>query len=257
MEPELEDDAKMRFGPFHWVFLSVLLLAIFWICLRLFRRRRYLFYSIKHDLNRGHRWFSSEFTDKPTYCNSCMQFCVSGSSCETCGICVCLEEKCLKSVCTKHTCKPISTEGNGHTWMRGNLPLASQCLKCLSPCGDIPALVDYRCLWCQSTVHEDCIKERPPEMPCSFGPHRRLIIPPNCVTVQEHGWRGKKQVVIKELRPPNIEGWRPLIVLSNPRSGGKDGEMVQSVLRKLLNPIQVSTDELIFLLPSQHLFLLI
>lgn len=75
---------------------------------------------------------------------------------------------------------------------------------------------------------------------CTLGDHKRIIVPPNCVTLEEkQGWRGKKRVVVKEIMNPDIEGWRPLIVMSNTKSGGKDGEIVMSQLRRLLNPIQV------------------
>lgn len=242
-------------GPFHWIFLSVLLLTVFWVILKLFRRRRALLFVLKHDLTRHHRWLSLDFLDKPTYCNSCMQCCASGSFCEVCGMCICPDEACLRSVSTSTKtacCKPLSTQPGEktmrHAWIRGNLPLASKCFKCLSPCGTVPALSDYRCLWCHSTVHEDCIDEEKGEGiggmeergDCTLGDHKRIIVPPNCVTLEEkQGWRGKKRVVVKEITNPDIEGWRPLIVMSNTKSGGKDGEIVMSQLRRLLNPIQV------------------
>lgn len=230
-------------GPFHWIFISILLLTVFYVCLKVFRRRRSILFVLRHDMTKGHRWLSTEFIDKPTYCNSCMQCCGTGSSCEVCGLCVCTEKQCLQTACSTNTCKPLSTIDQNHTWIKGNLPLASKCFKCLSPCGTVPALVDYRCLWCHSTVHEDCIENEPRkiEQICSLGAHKRLIIPPNCVTVEnQQDWRGKRRVVIKEVTvPTDIEDWRPLIVLSNTRSGGKDGEAVMSVLRRLLNPVQV------------------
>lgn len=243
-ELDTSTPVKRGLGPFHWVFLSVLLFTIFWVCLKLFRRRRALLFVLKHDLIRGHRWLTSEFIDKPTYCNSCMQCCATGSLCEVCGVCVCPEEQCLQSACSDNNCKPLSTlqkEKMTHTWIRGNLPLASKCFKCLSPCGTIPALADYRCLWCHNTVHEDCIEEKQKvDLPCSLGDHKRLIIPPNCITLRhKNDWRGKKKLIIQEVSLPNIDGWRPLIVLANTKSGGKDGEVVMSILRRLLNPIQV------------------
>lgn len=127
-----------------------------------------------------------------------------------------------------------------HSWIRGNLPLSSECFKCLSPCGNVPTLADFQCVWCQKTVHEECVQESDwKETSCTLGPHQRIIIPPNCLTVQEEGWRAKKSLVVKQVNLPNIDGWRPLLVFANPRSGGKDGEEVISMLRRLLNPVQV------------------
>ncbi|XP_003382870.1 PREDICTED: diacylglycerol kinase epsilon-like [Amphimedon queenslandica] len=243
--------SKNMMGPFHWVFLSVLLLTVFWVVLKLFRRRRALLFVLKHDLTRSHRWLASDFLDKPTYCNSCMQCCASGSLCEVCGLCVCPEEACLQSVATSSkTCKPLSTQPGEktmrHAWIRGNLPLASRCFKCLTPCGTVPALADYRCLWCHNTVHEDCIDEEKGEGrrergDCTLGDHKRLIIPPNCVTLEEkQGWRrGRSKVVVKEIAVPNTDGWKPLIVMANSKSGGKDGQAIMIQLKRLLNPIQV------------------
>ena len=128
-----------------------------------------------------------------------------------------------------------------HFWVRGNLPLCSLCFKCLTPCGDLPKLADFRCVWCHKTGHEDCIEEMDSDSnTCCLGPHQNLVIPPNCVTLRLEGWRGRRKLVVKAIKSPSIDHWQPLVVMANPRSGGKDGEAVLSAMRKLLNPIQVS-----------------
>ena len=236
--------SSVKMVSFQWFFISVLLLAVAWVAIKIFRRKKTLVYTLKHDLGHGHRWLTSEFTSKPTYCSACMQFCVSGSCCEMCGMCICPEMQCLKSASASNTCKPLAIKTDSHmshSWIRGNLPLSSECFKCLSPCGNVPTLADFQCVWCQKTVHEECVQESDwKETSCTLGPHQRIIIPPNCLTVQEEGWRAKKSLVVKQVNLPNIDGWRPLLVFANPRSGGKDGEEVISMLRRLLNPVQVS-----------------
>lgn len=46
---------------------------------------------------------------------------------------------------------------------------------------------------------------------------------------------------MKALSPPTHTDiyWHPLIVMINPSSGGKDGQIILSSFRKLLNPVQV------------------
>ena len=49
------------------------------------------------------------------------------------------------------------------------------------------------------------------------------------------------RLVVKEIVPPAISEWRPLVVMANPRSGGNDGPKVLGAFRTLLNPVQVRT----------------
>lgn len=228
----------------EWLIVFVLVLTLLWVFVKVFKRRRQLVYSIKQEIGLGHRWLLCDFSPKPSYCTTCLQFCVSGSMCEICGACVCPSNKCLKSANSTSTCKPLTVTSEGsmsHTWVRGNLPLLSECSKCLNPCGDKPQLADLRCLWCQKTVHEYCVEDDSDfrNDDCTFGPFRPIIIPPTSVTVREEGWRGKKKLVVTAIKPPEVANWRPLVVLANPRSGGKDGEEVMCMLRRLLNPVQV------------------
>ena len=230
--------------------LIFLVAALIWAVFRFLRGRR-----SSHTLKLcGHRWKQCEFSDKPTYCSSCATFCLQGGRmCDTCGACVCPKRGCLRSTSRTLACKSLSFPASSkmtHQWARGNLPLSSKCRQCFAPCGDVPRLADYRCLWCGVTVHEECFADGRKEGEedewrdeCSLGPHCSLIIPPNCVTMGEEGWRGRRRVVVKELRhPPACRKWRPVIVLANPKSGGRDGEVVIGLLRRLLNPVQVGSN---------------
>lgn len=172
--------------------LAIILVLCAWLGLRFLHRRR-----IKHLLQLQdplhHCWQATQFLDKPTYCNSCTQMCLSGSYCLSCGLCICTESCCLKMA---RTCKPSATSlmtGRlQHFWVKGNLPLYSQCFKCFAPCGTLPKLADFRCAWCQQTAHEECMEELESQG-CSLGPHNTCIIPPSCVTLGLEGWgRGKR-----------------------------------------------------------------
>ena len=185
--------------PSSVLLVVILVVVVCWVVLKALRLHRRPFYSLKiRDPLKAHHWYSSQFLDKPTYCNSCLQLCMSGSSCEACGLCICAENSCLKMASTSKTCKPLSMSSSGktpHFWVKGNLPLCSLCFKCLSPCGNLPKLADYRCVWCQQTAHENCVVDMDSSdgISCSLGPFQSLIIPPNCVSLKLEGWRGQRK----------------------------------------------------------------
>ena len=233
-----------NFTSFASAFLwFAVIFGVLWIAVRLFSWRR----SSRTERLKRHYWRQCEFADKPTYCNGCSNYCADGGRrCDACGACVCLQQGCLDSASRTLTCKKKMTTDLKmcHHWIEGNLPLLSKCFVCSSTCGGAPRLADYRCVWCGVTVHEDCFVEMEQEQ-CDLGPHSSLIIPPNCIVMQkEGGWRRRKRMVVKELRRPlKKKSWQPTLVLANPKSGGKDGEMVIGLLRGLLNPVQVSVSE--------------
>ena len=232
--------------PLNALLVCVIFLAFLWIVLKTNRlRRRALSFRIL-DSCRTHRWHYCEYLDKPTYCNSCLQLCLSGSSCGSCGVCVCSLRECLGQANRAQQCKPLTVpprEQTPHFWVKGNLPLSSLCYKCMSPCGNVPKLCDFRCVWCDKTAHDSCISSatcsNEKDDTCSLGPFRSLVLPPNCVQVALEGWRGQRRLVIKKITPPAVNEWKPLVVMANLQSGGKDGEKVLSTFRKLLNPVQV------------------
>ncbi len=125
-----------------------------------------------------------------------------------------------------------------HHWVRGNLPLCSTCDICTEPCGTEPKLSDYQCIWCHRTVHEKLCYCRQ-EHECDFGKNRELVIPPYCITLKSAGWSGQKKVVVKDVIKPPFQDWKPLLVFSNPKSGGNEGTNLLKVFRGLLNPAQV------------------
>ena len=184
--------------------LAVLLVLMLTLALRVLRRRRRKVCLTLRDPLRAHCWQAAEFLDKPTYCNSCTQMCFTGSSCVSCGLCTCVQSDCIKLASNSKICKPLATVTGAlpssqtqHFWVKGNLPLCSLCFKCLTPCGNLPKLADFRCVWCQQTAHEDCVEEMDVEAgACTLGPHHSSIIPPNSVTLKLEGWRGRRRCVL-------------------------------------------------------------
>ena len=127
-----------------------------------------------------------------------------------------------------------------HQWVKGNIPLCSTCDICSEACGTEPRLSDYQCIWCHRTVHEKFCYCRQ-EHECDFGKIRELVIPPYCITLKTAGWRGQRKVVVKDVIKPPFEDWKPLLVFTNPKSGGNEGHNLLKVFRGLLNPAQVCT----------------
>ena len=189
--------------PQNLLVIVVCIAVLAWFSLKMARRTRRKPFTLKiRDPRKAHRWQPAEYTDKPTYCNACMKICLSGSFCEACGICLCTRAQCMKMAGTVQSCKPLSSreknERASHFWVKGNLPLCSFCFKCLNPCGNLPRLADFRCVWCQKTAHEDCVVEieeegEEREQECTMGPHQSMLIPPTSVTLGLEGWRGRRR----------------------------------------------------------------
>uniref|UniRef100_A0A8C2CYA0 Diacylglycerol kinase n=1 Tax=Cyprinus carpio TaxID=7962 RepID=A0A8C2CYA0_CYPCA len=127
-----------------------------------------------------HGWHCTDLFNKPTYCCVCSQPILQGAFCDCCGICA--DEGCIQRADRILSCKEIMTQSQTdgrfhHQWVRGNVPLASYCAKCKQQCGTQPKLCDYRCVWCQTTVHDDCLSSLNEDL-CDLGEFRSVIIPP-------------------------------------------------------------------------------
>ncbi|XP_051561979.1 diacylglycerol kinase epsilon-like isoform X2 [Myxocyprinus asiaticus] len=128
-----------------------------------------------------HGWHYTDLFNKPTYCCVCSQHILQGAFCDCCGICA--DEQCIQRADRTLSCKEIMTQtqtdgGFCHRWVRGNVPLASYCAVCKQQCGTQPKLCDYRCVWCQTTVHDDCLSSLNDEDVCDLGEFCSVIIPP-------------------------------------------------------------------------------
>lgn len=184
--------------PPYLALMALLIIVCAWVGLRLLSRSRRRHFLPLHKSLMSHCWRTTQFLDKPTYCNSCTQMCFSGSYCVSCGVCTCTASCCVNMASSTQTCKPMATptlDGRtNHFWVKGNLPLSSLCFKCLTPCGNLPKLVDFRCVWCQRTAHEDCMEDTERGVgPCTLGPHHASIIPPSSISLSLEGWRGTRR----------------------------------------------------------------
>ncbi|XP_048191355.1 diacylglycerol kinase kappa [Perognathus longimembris pacificus] len=123
-----------------------------------------------------------------------------------------------------------------HQWVEGNMPISSQCAVCHESCGSYERLQDFRCLWCNSTVHSDCRRRFSKE--CCFGSHRSSIVPPTALSDP----KGDGQLVVSS------DFWNldwssacacPLLIFINSKSGDHQGIVFLRKFKQYLNPSQV------------------
>jgi len=211
---------------------------------RLCRKLRQRHYEIPaRDVSKGHRWCMTDIFPQPTYCAISENHILHGAMCDYCGICV--EDRYIRQADQKFRCKDLASkcEYQKHHWIHGNLPLSSQCVICGDDCGNLPQLCDYWCVWCNRAVHEKCCNQLPDA--CDLGKYRQYIIPPNCVRLKLVGIKGRRHFIVESVKEPGMVNWNPLIVIANRKSGNGDGEVMLQSFRRILNPAQVSTINLL------------
>ncbi len=206
---------------------------------RWWRRRHYDVPA--RDVSKGHKWCMTDLFSHPTYCNISERHIIAGAYCDSCGICV--EDENMKVADRKLKCKVLSdsSEMPRHHWIKGNLPLYSECDVCGDECGNLPSLSDLRCCWCHRTVHTQCVETM--GKVCDLGVYKDFIVPPNAVRLKQVGFKGRRHWVVESVKEPNVPNWKPLIVIANRKSGNGDGEMILQAFRGLLNPAQVSAGQ--------------
>uniref|UniRef100_A0A7N6B2W7 Diacylglycerol kinase n=1 Tax=Anabas testudineus TaxID=64144 RepID=A0A7N6B2W7_ANATE len=188
-----------------------------------------------------HGWHYTDLFNKPTYCCVCSQHILQGAFCDCCGVCA--DEQCLRPADRSLPCKEIMAPSRPdgsmeHRWVRGNVPLASYCAVCKQQCGTQPKLCDLRCVWCQTTVHDDCMDNLTDAHQCDLGEFHSLIIPPHYL-YHVNKLRRRLPDEYSKLAFSCGSGWTPVLVLANTRSGNNMGEVLLGEFRTLLNPVQV------------------
>lgn len=220
--------------------VTILVGALFFItlaALQLCKKQR-AFQVPARDISKGHRWcYTGLFSTQPVYCNRCELLINDGFRCDSCGIWA--DEACLQKANHDLPCKDLAVVGPKakHHWIKGNLPGGSICAVCDEECCSDTGLSNFRCCWCQHTVHTKCLTNLGDI--CDMGRLKDFVVPPNCIQLRMVGWKGRRHLVVSEVRPPDSVTWSPLIVIANRKSGSNDGETILQAFRAILNPAQV------------------
>uniref|UniRef100_A0A452Q8P2 Diacylglycerol kinase n=1 Tax=Ursus americanus TaxID=9643 RepID=A0A452Q8P2_URSAM len=193
-----------------------------------------------------HAWTMKHFK-KPTYCNFChimlMGVRKQGLCCVYCKYTV--HERCVsKNIpgCVKTYSKPKrGGEVMQHAWVEGNSSV--KCDRCHKSIKCYQSVTARHCVWCRMTFHRKCELSTL----CDGGELRdHILLPTSICPVSRDRQAGKsegsvsaKGELVMQYKIIPTPGTHPLLVLVNPKSGGRQGERILRKFHYLLNPKQV------------------
>ncbi|XP_032027732.1 diacylglycerol kinase gamma isoform X1 [Hylobates moloch] len=193
-----------------------------------------------------HAWTMKHFK-KPTYCNFChimlMGVRKQGLCCTYCKYTV--HERCVsKNIpgCVKTYSKTKrSGEVMQHAWVEGNSSV--KCDRCHKSIKCYQSVTARHCVWCRMTFHRKCELSTL----CDGGELRdHILLPTSICPVTRDKPGGKsdgcvsaKGELVMQYKIIPTPGTHPLLVLVNPKSGGRQGERILRKFHYLLNPKQV------------------
>uniref|UniRef100_A0A8C0K0M6 Diacylglycerol kinase n=1 Tax=Canis lupus dingo TaxID=286419 RepID=A0A8C0K0M6_CANLU len=193
-----------------------------------------------------HAWTMKHFK-KPTYCNFChvmlMGVRKQGLCCVYCKYTV--HERCVsKNIpgCVK-TCSKTKRGGEvmQHAWVEGNSSV--KCDRCHKSIKCYQSVTARHCVWCRMTFHRKCELSTL----CDGGELRDHILLPTSIcpvtrvsaAIQKTLGLWSLRVHVSDYKIIPTPGTHPLLVLVNPKSGGRQGERILRKFHYLLNPKQV------------------
>ncbi|XP_017393905.1 diacylglycerol kinase gamma isoform X2 [Cebus imitator] len=178
-----------------------------------------------------HAWTMKHFK-KPTYCNFChimlMGVRKQGLCCTYCKYTV--HERCVsKNIpgCVKTYSKAKrSGEVMQHAWVEGNSSV--KCDRCHKSIKCYQSVTARHCVWCRMTFHRKCELSTL----CDGGELRdHILLPTSICPVTRDRPGGKsdgcvsaKGELVMQYKIIPTPGTHPLLVLVNPKSGGRQGE---------------------------------
>uniref|UniRef100_A0AAQ5XY67 Diacylglycerol kinase n=1 Tax=Amphiprion ocellaris TaxID=80972 RepID=A0AAQ5XY67_AMPOC len=192
------------------------------------------------DTDGQHVWRLKHF-NKPAFCNYCHTMLLGvrkqGLCCSVCKYTV--HERCV----SKDIAGCISTYAKSrrhtnamqHVWMEGNSP--TKCDRCHRSIKYYQGLTGLHCVWCQITLHNKCSSNVKPD--CDGGSLRDHLLLPSYICNQSVCSWFQQVLTLFWFQISPLPGTHPLLVLVNPKSGGRQGERVLRKFRYLLNPRQV------------------
>ncbi|KAM7132796.1 diacylglycerol kinase gamma isoform 3-T3 [Molossus nigricans] len=193
-----------------------------------------------------HAWTMKHFK-KPTYCNFChvmlMGVRKQGLCCTYCKYTV--HERCVsKNIpgCVKtYSRTKRGSEVMQHAWVEGNCSV--KCDRCHKSIKCYQSVTAWHCVWCRKTFHRKCELSTL----CDGGELKdHILLPTSICPITRDRQGGKsdgnasaKGELVMQYKIIPTPGTHPLLVLVNPKSGGRQGERILRKFHYLLNPKQV------------------